>query len=79
MSEFNFRIINTPDGNQVIDRNLKTPYSALTALQMVEYVEVDVQLAIMDAMERKAQIEEERKRKIVYRLARKFACMCGIM
>ena len=76
---FEFRIIDTADGNQVIDRNLKTPYSALTPLQMVEYVEVDVQLAIMDAMERKEQIEAERKKKIVYRLARKVACMCGIM
>ena len=76
---FEFRIIDTADGNQVIDRNLKTPYSALTPLQMVEYVEMDAELALMDAMERKAQIEEERKRKIVYRLARKVACMCGIM
>ena len=76
---FEFRIIELNDGNQVIDRNLKTPYSALTALQMVEYVEMDAELALMDAMERKAQIEEERKRKIVYRLARKVACMCGIM
>ena len=76
---FEFRIIELQDGNQVIDRNLKTPYSALTPLQMVEYVEMDAELALMDAMERKAQIEEERKRKIVYRLARKVACMCGIM
>ena len=76
---FEFRIIDTADGNQVIDRNLKTPYNALTPLQMVEYVEMDAELALMDAMERKAQIEEERKRKIVYRLARKVACMCGIM
>ena len=76
---FDFRIIELADGNQVIDRNLKTPYSALTALQMVEYVEMDAELAIMDAMERKAQIQEERKRKFVYRLARKIACMCGIM
>ena len=76
---FEFRIIDTADGNQVIDRNLKTPYSALTALQMVEYVEVDVQLAIMDTMERKEQIETSRKKKFVFRLARKVACMCGIM
>ena len=76
---FEFRIIELADGNQVIDRNLKTPYSALTALQMVEYVEMDAELAIMDAMERKAQIEEERKKKFVFRLARKVACMCGIM
>lgn len=27
---FNFRIITTADGNQIIDRNLKTPYDALT-------------------------------------------------
>ena len=45
---FNFRIIDIADGNQIIDRNLKTPYSALTPLQMVEYIEMDVQLAIMD-------------------------------
>ena len=76
---FEFRIIDTADGNQVIDRNLKTPYNALTPLQMVEYVEMDVQLAIMDAMERKEQIESERKQKFVFRLARKVACMCGIM
>ena len=30
---FNFRIINTADGNQIIDRNLKTPYDALTPTQ----------------------------------------------
>ena len=76
---FEFRIIELQDGNQIIDRNLKTPYNALTPLQMVEYVEMDAELAIMDAMERKAQIEASRKKKFVYRLARKFACMCGIM
>ena len=76
---FEFRIIELADGNQVIDRNLKTPYNALTPLQMVEYVEMDAELAIMDAMERKEQIEAERKQKFVFRLARKVACMCGIM
>ena len=76
---FDFRIIELQDGNQVIDRNLKTPYNALTPLQMVEYVEMEVQLAIMDAMERKQKREAERKRKIVYRLARKIACVCGIL
>ena len=76
---FNFRLIDTPDGNQIIDTTLKTPYSSLTPLQMVEYVEVDVQLAIMDAMERKAQIETSRKKKFVFRLARKVGCVCGIM
>ena len=41
---FNFRIINTPNGNQIIDRNLSTPYESLTPTQMVEYTEIDNQL-----------------------------------
>ena len=76
---FDFRIIDTADGNQVIDRNLKTPYSALTPLQMVEYVEMDAELAIMDAMERKKQKEAEHKRKLLYRFMHKVACVCGMM
>lgn len=58
---FNFRIITTADGNQIIDRNLKTPYNALTPMQMVEYTEMDNQLAFMDRMERKAKRKEEKK------------------
>ena len=76
---FEFRIIDTADGNQVIDRNLKTPYSALTPLQMVEYVEMDAELAIMDAMERKSMKESARKRKFVYKILHKIACVCGIL
>ena len=34
---FDFRIIDTEDGNQVIDRNLKTPSKALTPIQYMEY------------------------------------------
>lgn len=52
---FNFRIIDTADGNQIIDRNFKTPYKAFTPLQMVEYLEMDNRLAYMDRMERKAR------------------------
>ena len=76
---FNFRIINTPDGNQIIDTTLKTPYSSLTPLQMVEYIEMDNQLTYMERMERKQQREAERQRKITYKLFHKVACACGIM
>ena len=31
---FNFRIITCPDGTQIIDPSLKTPYNALTPIQM---------------------------------------------
>ena len=76
---FDFRIIDTPDGNQIIDRNLKTSYKALTPFQMVEYLEMDNRLAYMDRMERKARTEAERKRKIVRNPIYKMACFCGLV
>lgn len=76
---FNFRIIDTPDGNQIIDRNLKTPYKALTTLQMVEYLEMDNRLAYMDRVERKARAEAERRRKIARNPIYKMACLCGLV
>lgn len=59
---FDFRIVNTPDGNQIIDRNLKTPYSALTPVQMVEYTEIDNNLAFMDRQKQKQrkQLQKEK-------------------
>ena len=61
---FNFRIITTADGNQIIDRNLKTPYEALTPTQMLEYMEMDNSLAFMDMVERKAKQKAEQTRKL---------------
>lgn len=75
---FNFRIIDTPDGNQIIDRSLKTPYAALTPLQMVEYQEMDNRLAYMDRIERKARAEAEWKQKLKNPLLR-IAYACGIV
>lgn len=76
---FEFRIIDSPDGNQIIDQNLKTPYKALTPLQMVEYLEMDNRLAYMDRMERKARAEAERRRKIAKNPIYKMACVCGLV
>lgn len=76
---FEFRIIDTVDGNQIIDRNLKTPYKALAPLQMVEYLEMDNRLAYMDRMERKARAETERQRKIARNPIYKMACLCGLV
>lgn len=76
---FDFRIIDTADGNQIIDRNLKTPYNALTPLQMVKYLEMDNRLAYMDRMERKARAEAERRRKIARNPIYKMACLCGLV
>lgn len=76
---FDFRIIDTIDGNQIIDRRLKTPYNALTPLQMIEYTEMDIQLDTMDRMKRKARIEAGRRWRIVRNLLWKLACFCGLV
>ena len=76
---FEFRLINLSDGNQIIDTTLKTPYDSITAVEMMEYMEVDARLEHMRRMERKQQREEERKRKLSYRFMHKVAGMCGIM
>ena len=76
---FEFRIINLPNGTQIIDTTLKTPYDALTPLQMVEYTEVDVQIAVMDRMERKRKLEEQRSRKLARNPFYRMACFCGMV
>ena len=76
---FDFRIIETADGNQIIDRQLKTPYNALTPIEMIEYIEMDNQIAYMNRMERKQKREAERKQKFTYKFMHKVACMCGII
>ena len=76
---FNFRLINTPDGNQIIDTTLKTPYDSITPIEMMEYIEVDARREYMKQMERKQKREAERKRKFTYRFIHKVACMCGII
>ena len=76
---FNFILINTPDGNQIIDTTLKTPYDSITPIEMMEYIEVDARLEYMERMERKQKREAERQRKFTYRFIHKVACACGIM
>lgn len=76
---FNFRIITTTDGNQIIDRNLKTPYNALTPTQMLEYTEMDNRLLIMDRMERKERQKAEHMRKVARNPFYRLACMVGLI
>ena len=76
---FDFRLFNTPDGNQIIDRTLKTPYDSLTPLQMLEYMEIDNQLAFMERLEKKRKREAEKQRKQARNPLWKLACFCGIV
>ena len=75
---FEFRIINQPDGSQVIDNTLKTPYSSLTLEQFQEYVEVSKCVEFLELLKIKER-REERKQKFVYKILHKVACVCGIM
>ena len=76
---FKFRIISLPDGTQVIDTALETPYNALTAVQMAEYTEMDVQLAIMERMRKKELREAERRRRIDKNQLYRLAYFCGLV
>ena len=76
---FNFRLINTPDGNQIIDTTLKTPYNSITPVEMVEYKEVEDALYYEEIQKRKQAREAERKQKFTYRFIHKVACACGIL
>ena len=76
---FNFRIIDTADGNQVIRMDLKTPYSALTPTQYIEYTNMEVQLYIADRQKKKFLKEAERRRKLARNPFVRFACFCGLV
>ena len=76
---FGFRIIETADGNQIIDTRVTTPYSVLTPLQMMEYVEIVAQLSLMVRMERKAKAEAEQRRKLRRNPLYKIFCIFGLV
>ena len=76
---FDFRIIDTEDGNQVIDSNLKTPSKALTPIQYMEYTNMEVQLYIADRLKRKVYKEMKRQRKLARSPFYKLACLCGLV
>lgn len=48
MEAFNFRIIKTKEGTEVIDTALTTPFSALTPTQMLEYIRVEDSLSFLE-------------------------------
>lgn len=76
---FDFRIIDLSNGNQIIRRDLKTPYSALTLMQYIEYTNMEVQLYIADRQKKKFLKETERRRKLARNLFVRFACFCGLV
>ena len=76
---FDFRIITTADGIDIIDRDLRTPYDSLTPSELIEYTEMDKQMAFMDRLERKRRKSEEHQQKLARNFLLRFACFCGII
>jgi len=74
---FDFRIIACGDGTEIIDMSLKTPYNALTAVEMVEYTEMEKRLAYMERMRKREQEEAERKRKMARNPLYRIVCILG--
>lgn len=72
---FGFRIINMPDGSQVIDETLKTPYDALTPCEMIEYVEIENQLENIRKIKKR---EQKRQKKTHKNLFYRIACLYSI-
>lgn len=52
MEQFNFRIIRAANGAEVIDDTLSTPYSALTPMQMLDYINVENSLYFAERQKR---------------------------
>ena len=53
MEQFNFRIIKTANGAEVIDSTLSTPYSSLTPMQMLDYINVENSLYFAEKRKRR--------------------------
>ena len=76
---FTFRIIDMENGIQIIDTHLQTPYNSLTPVQMLEYMEVDTQMAIMDRIKKKERRAAEHRRRIARNPFLKLAYFCGLI
>ena len=57
---FDFGIIVCADGTEIIDRRQKTFCYQLTPFQMVEYIEMEIQLAILDGSEWEVRLDCQR-------------------
>lgn len=52
MEAFNFRIIKTANGAEIIDSTLSTPYNSLTPMQMIDYINVENSLYFAERQRR---------------------------
>ena len=75
---FDFRIIEQPDGTQIIDPTIKTPMNALTPEKQIEYMEVNKQVTYSKIILRRQRREAERRQRITRKPLHKLACLCRL-
>lgn len=56
---FNFRIITTADGNQIIDRTQETSCDSMSPVEMLDYIQVEESLYFAERRQRKVKIQNE--------------------
>ena len=56
---FNFRIMQTAEGVEVIDETLLTPFDALTPVMQIEYMKTENALLQMKRMQKREQAEQK--------------------
>ena len=75
---FDFRIIEQPDGTQIIDTAIKTPMESLTPEMQLEYMEVNKQVTYSKIILRRQRREAERRQRITRKPLHKLACLCRL-
>ena len=76
---FNFRIVKSDDGTEIIDQNIITPIAALTPCALIEYKRTENDLYFIDRQKVKQKRLADRQRKIARNPIWKLACLCGIV
>ena len=76
---FNFRIINQPDGTQVIDPSVKTPIESLTPDKQLEYMEVSKQITNSEIILRRQRREQQQRRKAMKNPLYKLVRLCRML
>ncbi len=73
-SMFKFRLIDMPNGLQIIDENLMTPYDSITPEQMIDYIRVEQAMEVIKIHKRNREIHNMERNKLKTILFR-IACM----
>ena len=72
---FKFRLIDMPNGIQIIDENLMTPYDSITPEQMIDYIRVEQAMNVIKIHKRNREVYNMRGRKTIKAVLFKIACM----